>query len=297
MVSLFTPFSLLISVVVGRHRKSPFPMMSVTEALETVLGEVGKFRVSGSMKDVREALGFIVAHDVVSPVNIPPHDVSLVDGYAVLCNYRYIFCHQSHSLAEKGPGEFLVLDAITPERNSLSTKVKKIFPIPSAPVEYTNPNGLVRVTTGARVASPFDAVVMVEDTTLMHILDQQEHRVNVQVQLQKGENIRRAGSDLKKGEVIVRANEQLGVGQIATLISCGIKEVSVYRRPSVAVISSGNEISDLFSMNGTPEEKVMDTNRPMLIMLLKKLGYEVLDMGIVMDKYASRDPTLYANYL
>ncbi len=125
---------------------------------------------------------------------------------------------------------------------------------------------------------------MVEDTTLMHILEHQEHRVNVQTQVHKGENIRKTGSDLRKGEVIIRANERITIGHIATLISCGIKEVNVYRRPSVAVISSGNEISDLFTMDGSPEEKVMDTNRPMLIMMLKKLGYDVLDMGIVLDK-------------
>jgi len=157
-----------------------------------------------------------------------------------------------------------------------------------------------------------DAVIMVEDTRLISShtdengADDEEKEVETLTQILSGENVRKPGSDVRKGDLVLRAGKRIisGGGDIGTLAFVGKKEVSevlfwisgiltkilqvnVYKKPVVAILSTGNEIVDIQNpapLSGNDWGGIFDTNRPSLQAALEGLGYEVIDLGIVPDK-------------
>lgn len=149
---------------------------------------------------------------------------------------------------------------------------------------------------------------MVEDTKLISTYgsDEEEKEVETLVQIPPGENVRNPGSDVKKGDLVLQAGERLTSvgGEIGTLAFVGRKhvcmylsvlirsnysrQVQVYKRPIVAILSTGDEIIDIKDSQTTRPDKwggIWDTNRPSLEAALQGMGYEVLDLGIVQDTY------------
>jgi molybdopterin molybdotransferase len=199
---------------------------------------------------VRAALGRVLAEDVVSPLNVPAHDNSAMDGYAV------------HFADLKADGE-------------ATLKVTGTA-FAGAPFQGAVKAGeCVRIMTGGVVPAGADTIVMQE-----HVKAAQD-RVTIGLGHKKGQNLRRAGEDLTAGQVALKRGLPLRPAEVGLIASLGIGEVTVYRRLRVAFFSTGDE---LVSIGTQPREgQIYDSNRYTLHGMLTRLGCEVLDMGVVHD--------------
>jgi len=204
-----------------------------------------------------EALGRVVARDVVSPISVPPHDNSAMDGYAL-------------AGAQLVPGQPLTLRVVG---TALAGKAW------TGPV---GPGDCVKIMTGAIMPAGLDTVVPQEFTTPGAGGTEVTLAADV---VRTGDNRRFRGEDLMEGGVALAHGEQLTPAALGLLASLGLATVTVYRRLRVAYFSTGDEI---LSLGEAPREgAVYDSNRYTVFGLLTRMGVEVIDMGVVRD-----DPAL-----
>ena len=227
--------------------------LSVDQARQAVVSLVapvaGRERVF-----VRQALGRVLAEDVISPIDVPAHDNSAMDGWAV----------RHADLAAEGE---------TRLRIAGTAFAGRAF---GAPVP---PGGAVRIMTGAVLPEDADCIVVQE------VSRQDGDWVVVPAGQKRNQNLRRRGEDLSAGKPALAAGTAMRPAEVGLAASLGIAEVSVRRRPRIAVFSTGDELCPL---GGQPAEgQIYDSNRYTLGGMLARLGCEVLDMGIVRD-----DPVL-----
>lgn len=203
---------------------------------------------------VRAALGRVLAAEVVSPLNVPAHDNSAMDGYAV----RYA-------------------DLRTDGEVTLTIAGSAFAGAPYG--GRLNAAEAVRIMTGGVVPDGADTIVMQEHVKAA------ENRVTIGGGHRKGQNLRRAGEDLKAGEPALGKGRRLRSADVGLIASLGISEIEVYRKLRVAFFSTGDE---LVSIGTVPQEgQIYDSNRYTIHAMLERLGCEVLDMGVVRD-----DPAL-----
>ncbi len=200
---------------------------------------------------VFEALGRVLAQDVVSPISVPPHDNSAMDGFAF-------------------DGSALV-----PGRPLTLTLAGTAFAGKAWP-GHAQPGQCVKVMTGAVMPQGLDTVLPLEFAQV------QDDRITVPPGLlQRGDNRRLRGEDLMQGHVALARGERLGPAALGLIASLGLPRVGVYRRLKVAYFSTGDEI---LSLGEPPREgAVYDSNRYTVFGLLTRLGAEALDMGVVPD--------------
>jgi molybdopterin molybdotransferase len=199
---------------------------------------------------VRAALGRVLAEDVVSPLNVPAHDNSAMDGYAV----RFADLKSAGDVALKVAGTSF---AGVPFQGAVRA------------------GECVRIMTGGVMPNGTDTIVMQE-----HVKADQD-RVAIGAGHKKGQHLRRAGEDLATGQVALKRGVALRPADIGLISSLGIGEVTVYRKLRVAFFSTGDE---LVSIGSQPKEgQIFDSNRYTLHGMLTRLGCEVLDMGVVRD--------------
>ena len=199
-----------------------------------------------------EALGRVLAADVISPISVPPHDNSAMDGYAF-------------DGAQLAPGAALTL------------KVTGTALAGKAWSGTVQPGECVKIMTGAIMPAGLDTVVPQEFTTLVG--DQVTIPSHV---LQAGDNRRHLGEDLLQGQPALQKGELLTPAALGLVASLGIKTVPVLRRLKVAYFSTGDEI---LSLGEPPREgAVYDSNRYTVFGLLTQLGCQVTDMGVVRDQ-------------
>jgi molybdopterin molybdotransferase len=199
---------------------------------------------------VRAALGRVLAEDVVSPLDVPAHDNSAMDGYAVRC----ADLKDDGDVALKVAGSSF---AGTPFQGVMK------------------PGECVRIMTGGVVPAGADTIVMQE-----HVRADKD-RVTIGKGHKKGQNLRKAGEDLATGQVALKRGLALRPADIGLVSSLGIGEVTVYRKLRVAFFSTGDE---LVSIGSQPREgQIFDSNRYTIHGMLTRLDCEVLDMGVVRD--------------
>jgi len=208
--------------------------------------------VSGVEKlRVRAALGRVLATDIVSPIDVPSHDNSAMDGYAVRND-------------DLGGGELV----------TTLTEIGTAY----AGREFTGEvrrGECVRVMTGAVMPKNTDTVVIQEAVNV------DGKRVTIPAGQEAGQNRRLAGEDLQKGKPALRAGRMLRPADIGLVASLGIGEVSVRRKLKVAFFSTGDELVSVGKMLKAGE--VYDSNRYTLWGMLQRLGCEVIDLGVVRD--------------
>ncbi|TPX30464.1 hypothetical protein SmJEL517_g05974 [Synchytrium microbalum] len=249
-----------------RPRESPYPMISFLDAVKIVKSHT---RLLDTLtRPVNpDLVGYVLAQDVFAKEAVPGYRASIVDGYAVI--------------ASDGRGSYPVVSTSTA---SASTEEAK--PLQSGQI--------ARITTGAPVPPGADAVVMVEYTTLDKVSDdgKTEQVVTITSQANVGQEIREIGSDMKIGERVLAKGELVTAvgGEIGVAASVGVQDVLVYRKPIVAVLSSGNEVVEHNHAGDLSYGSIRDTNRPTLIAAIRAAGFEVLDLGIATD-----DPQELAN--
>ena len=260
----------------NRARQSPYPMLSVSEAINTILTNTPGATAS-TISFSPNLVGSIISSDIRAKEAVPAYRASIVDGYAV----------------------------IVPPSPADRTSLKSTFPVASishAQASSTPPplqqGQIARITTGAPLPENANAVVMVEDTVVasLHTVTdpltgkdiQEEKEVQILTdELEVGENVREPGSDIAKGSVVLHAGQRIMPtgGEIGVLAASGTREVPVYRRPRVGVLSTGDEVTDISHAGPLTGGMIRDSNRPSLLSLISswQLCEEVVDLGIARD--------------
>jgi len=208
---------------------------------------------------IRNALDRILYRDVVAPFDVPAHDNSAMDGYAVRI---------ADLAADKETRLVVVGTAFA--GNAFSGMV--------------GAGQAVRVMTGAVLPHGADTVVVQEDARV------DGDAVVVPPGQLAEQNVRRAGEDLARGKPALNAGKRLGPAEIGLLASLGIAEVTVRRRLRVAFFSTGDEVASIGRPLGPGE--IYDSNRYTLYGALTRLGVELVDMGVVRDDPAALEQAL-----
>src|ERR1700760_3649023 len=226
------------------------PLMSVDEAVGLIASRVEAVDETETVSLV-DADGRILARDIAAPLPLPPFTNSAVDGYAL-------------------PGSELPRDK------------ERAFPVSGrvaagAAAQAVQPGHAVRIFTGAPMPVGTDTVFMQEDVRI----DDNGHVV-LPAGLKVGANVRPAGEDIPQGHVALRAGQRLRPQDIALAAAFGLTGLEVIRRIRVAVFSTGDELAS----PGTPRAaaQLFDSNRFMLMAMLKRLGCQVSDLGILRDE-------------
>jgi molybdopterin molybdotransferase len=225
-------------------------LLTVAEAQARILEGVTPVTETETLP-VREALGRVLAQEVVSPIDVPSHTNSAMDGYAV----------RAADLPETGVRDFPVPGTSWAGRPWLE------------PIE---PGQSVQIMTGGMMPEGADTVVMQEQ------VERDGDTVRIGSGHRAGQNVRAAGEDLATGQPVFSAGRQLTAADIGVLASLGLAEVSVYRRLRVAFFSTGDELRGVGEPLGPGE--IYDSNRYTLHGMLQKLGVEIIDLGVVRDR-------------
>lgn len=225
--------------------ESPYPMISIEAALAIILQEVQSLPVSSM--SFHEALGFVLAEDVFADDPMPPFAAASVDGFAVI--------------AADGPGRHRIIG------DQMAGYIADL---------EVEPGTAARVTTGAPIPAGADTMIMVEQT------EEKDGYVNIMAtQIDPGANIRPVGQDIEPGQLVLPKGTVLGPPELGLLGTVGKNRVTVYRRPTVAVMSTGDEIVDPQYVPNPGQ--IRDANRFTLMGAVRQAGAEPLDLGIIRD--------------
>jgi molybdopterin molybdotransferase len=237
-------------------------MISIEEARERILDFIE--RLPAETKPLEDALGQVLAEDVTSSLTIPPLDNTSMDGYAVRAA-------DTEGASQTAPVTLRVIGEV------------------AAGYIYQGevlPGTAVRIMTGAPVPRGADAIVPFEETDEppgrnFGSFAKGRESVGIFKAARPGNNVRRAGEDVERGSLVLRAGTELRAAQMGVLASLGRQTVSVYRRPVVAVLSTGDELLAL----GEPwqEGKIYDSNAYSLVALVSEAGGLPLRLGIARD--------------
>ncbi|CAB3796575.1 Molybdopterin molybdenumtransferase [Pararobbsia alpina] len=228
--------------------KTDLSMLTPAEARELLLAAAKPFAVTETVETLA-ANRRVLAVDVVSPLNVPPADVSAMDGYALRA-----------------------ADAAT-----AGTRLRVSQRVPAGhPPQPLEAGTAARIFTGAQVPPGADTVVIQEDTTA------DGDHVTLNIAAQPAANINRQGADIRAGAAVLQAGHRLDAQALGLAASVGRASLTVARRPKVAIFFTGDELA----MPGTPlrEGSIYNSSRFTLTTLLENLGCDVTDFGIVPDK-------------
>lgn len=229
-----------------RH-DAPRGLMSVDEAVALAVAQVAPVTDSETLP-LHEALGRTVAAEAIAPEAMPFFDNSGMDGFAV------------RTEDFRGQGPWVLPVAATIAAGAAAAPMR--------------PGTVQRIFTGAPVPEGADAVVAIEETR------DENGCIIFSERPKAGQNIRIRGSDMGQGAVLVRPGTRLSPRHLGLLAANGIARVAVARRARVAVLSTGDEVTD--GPRGAGQ--VFDANRPMLCALARAAGAEVTDLGILPDE-------------
>jgi molybdopterin molybdotransferase len=225
------------------------PLLPVADAERLIIERVAP--VNGfETVTLREAIGRVLAENVIAPVNVPPFDNSAVDGYAV----------RAANLDANGETRLTIVDRV------------------AAGHDATHPlqaGEAIRIFTGAPMPAGADTVFMQEDCRV------DGGAVVVPPGLNLGANRRLAGEDMRAGAVALPAGRRLAVQHVALAAALGLTALKVRRRVRVALFSTGDEIVEPGAQ--LPRAALYDSNRYLLAGLITHLGAEVTDLGILSD--------------
>ena len=203
---------------------------------------------------VLEALGRVLAEDVVAPDDLPPFDRATMDGYAVRAEDTY---------------------GAKPNRPVRLKLIGRCLAGEAASV-CVGPGECVEVATGAMMPEGADAVVRAE-----HARRIGEDAIEVYTPVPRGSCVDKAGRDVGRGDMVLGRGHRLRAQDVALLLALGLGSVAVFEKPRVGVLSIGDELSD--APGPAEPGKVRDVDRPMVMLMLKQLGAVAVDLGIAPD--------------
>jgi molybdopterin molybdotransferase len=224
--------------------------ISVNQALNQIAGRIPVISELEELP-IRQCLGRIASEDVISPINVPGHANSAMDGFAV----------PAESLPEDGVAELTEIG---------TAFAGKVFD------GVCQQGECVRIMTGAVIPDGTDTVIMQEQ------VDQLENKtVRIGAGHRPGENVRFAGEDVEQGAQVLGYGSKVNPADLGILSSLGISHLKVIRKPVVAFFSTGDELVSI----DKPLEKgqIHDSNRYTLYGMLSQLAVDILDLGVIAD--------------
>lgn len=228
-------------------------MLTVTQALAALLREVRPFPPSTTPLD--EALGLVLAEGITSSTDSPPFDKSLMDGFAV----------RAADVAN-GTATLRILEEITAGK------------VPTRPV---GPGEATQIMTGAPLPEGADAVVRIEDATI----EPETNTVHLNTRpVRPGDSIVRRGTSLKTGQQVLPAGRLLRPQELGALAEFGVAELRARRRPTVAVLATGDELVPVAATPGPGQ--IRNSNETMLVAQIRRAGGEPVPLGIARDNRA-----------
>ncbi|WP_242205708.1 molybdopterin molybdotransferase MoeA [Aestuariivivens insulae] len=198
---------------------------------------------------LKDALGYILANEVLSPINMPPFRQSAMDGYAI--NLHNNLDYNLIGEVKAGDGHQPIL----------------------------KPGDAVRIFTGAPVPDTANAIMMQEKVTVT------DNSISLDSKIPEGHNIRPLGEQVMVGEVALKKGTTITPAGVGYLTSLGITEIEVYKKPSIAIVTTGNELIEAGQPLGYG--KIYESNSGMLYNALVSLGYNAISIYKVADNYES----------
>ena len=225
------------------------PLEQALDKMQTALGNV----CQAISLPLAQALGYALADEIKSPLNVPSFNNSAMDGYA-LNRADLINCSAQQPVTLKQVGQSF---AGAPYRGQLVS------------------GECIRIMTGAVMPDCADSVVMQERTTAKDGL------ISFTQCPKLADNVRFAGEDIKLGQRVLSTGHKLTPRDIPLIASLGLADIPVFRKLKVAVISSGDELKNLGET--LDEGDIYDSNRYSIIALLSRLNVDIIDFGIIKD--------------
>ena len=244
---------------VNANQEFQSDFLSVTEARNAISTLIQDIQLQAKRSDaieklpLKQCLGRILANDILSPINVPATDNSAMDGFA-----------------------FNSKDLKT-DREQIHLRVVGTVYAGQTSVPPTQASECIKIMTGAMMPPDCDTVIPQEFTQLSDegLITFAKHTVRA------GENRRLRGEDLQADKPAIQQGRILKASDIGLAASLGIAELSVYQRIKVAILSSGDELCDM--SEPLVPGKIYDSNRFSLHACLSRLGFEIIDCGIVRD--------------
>jgi putative molybdopterin biosynthesis protein len=240
----------------GADQEQFLTILSREAAIERFEAALFPRAISSERRLLADALGCALAEDIAAPIDVPPFDRSNVDGFAV----------RSADLASAGEA--------TPVRVLLNDEVIACGTAPTRPVLSGTATS---IATGGPVPRGADAIVMVE-----HTQPAGPRAIEIRRAASPGQFLSHAGSDIARGEALLRAGTVVGSREIGMLAACGIAEISIARRPRVAVISTGDELVQ--PGNPIRPAEIYDTNGAIVTAAISENGGEAIFLGAFADE-------------
>ena len=233
------------------------PLLPLETAVAQLLEALDDRPLRLEMLSTLQADGRVLAQDVVSQLEVPPQDNSSMDGYALRC-------------ADLAPGRVLPVSQRIPAGT-------QGMPLIAGTV--------ARIFTGAPIPPGADAVIMQEDCQEVPGADRPA-QIQVQTQPLAGQWIRRRGEDVKLGATVLQYGMRLGPAALGMAASVGLAQLQVACKPRVALFSTGDELvmPGAVAPQDMPPGAIYNSNRFFLAALLRRMGCEVTDRGIVPDR-------------
>ncbi len=231
-------------------------MIEISAALELIARHVRP--LAAESIPLERAVGRVLAAAIASEVDSPPHDKSLMDGFAV----------RAADTATTGV-DLEVIETVLAGQIARKT---------------LRPGTACRVMTGAPIPPGADAVVMLEQTTVM-TQSAEEARVRVDVAVGPGKHIMRRGESMRAGEIVLPAGTVIRPYHLGVLAEVGAATVRVTQRPSVAILATGDELVAVEQRPGPAQ--IRNSNGPLLAAQARRIASDVRDLGIARDDYQS----------
>ena len=233
-------------------------MLTVTEASERIMAEIRQ--LDAESVPLRRALGRVCAEEISATVTMPPWSNSSMDGYAV----------RSADITPVMSGKRVTLRVVA------TIAAGEFAPRPLKRGEA------MRIMTGAPVPEGADSVIRKEHT------DGGKKKVEIREAVDVWKNIRPAGEDYQRGDVLAKRGVLIRPGLLGVLASSGISKVRAFRRPRVAIISSGDELVDIDKFDEVvAQRRIVSSNSYTLEALTRVAGGIPVDLGIAADTKAS----------
>ena len=235
-------------------RKIFHKLLSIEEAKKIIWESIQPKPIGIENIEITNANGRILAEDIYAPIDLPPFDRSKMDGFAVIAEDTYY-------ADEDNPITLKVIDEIEPGETP-KKEVKK--------------GTAIEISTGAPIPPGANAVIMVEYT------EKDGDKVKIYRAAAIGENIVFTGSDITIGQKILRKGETLGRIEIGVLAAMGIKRIKVYKKPRIAIISTGNELTS--PGRSLEPYRIYDTNTYSIANAVLEIGGKPLIYGPIKDE-------------
>jgi molybdenum cofactor synthesis domain-containing protein len=230
--------------------------MNPEQAIKKCISLIDWSKLNPGIESVRliEAYGRVAAADIFCPIDIPPFARAAMDGYAVKSA-------DTKGASENNPAQFAIVGNLKAGQKA------------DCKVGFRQ---AVVIATGARVPEGADAVVMVEKTRAI-----KSAMVEAYDQIIPGENVSPAGEDIRKGQILLNKGSLISAQNIGLISAAGINTISVFQRPRVAIIATGDELVE----PGEPlnDGMVFESNRYMISCMAKRYGAQTVDLGICKD--------------